>query len=186
MYIPLTPQGRYLHALAFLLEHEGGYSNQILDPGGKTNFGITQAELSRVWQKLNLPPDVKNLSEEDVEKYYKIEWWDKYHLEAINSYLIAAKIFDLIVNMGSHQGIKIAQQACNYCGQDLVEDGVLGSKTIAAINELSYHKSDKELMQEIIYYQTEFYLDLVDKNPDLDIFLQGWLNRASLNPSQVG
>jgi len=186
MYNPLTPQGRYLHALAFLLENEGGYSNQVLDHGGETNFGITEAELSRVWETLNLPRDVKNLSEENAEKYYKIEWWDKYHLEAINSYPIAAKIFDLIVNMGSYQGIKLVQLACNYCGQDLVDDGILGPKTIAAINELSYHKSDDQLMQEIIYYQTEFYLDLVHKNTDLNVFLKGWLKRASLDPSKIG
>ena len=186
MTIPLTPQGRYLHALAALLDNEGGYCNQVLDHGGATNFGITQRELSRVWESLNLPPKVEDLTEEYAEKYYKLEWWDKYHLEAINSYFIACKLFNIIVNMGPYQGFKIAQHACNHCGQDLVEDGILGSKTIAAINELTYHNYDNDLMEELIYFQKQFYEELVDKNPDLEYFLKGWLKRASFNPAEIG
>jgi hypothetical protein len=41
-------------------------------------------------------------------------------------------------------------------------------------------------MEELIYFQKQFYEELVDKNPDLEIFLKGWLKRASFDPTKIG
>lgn len=38
----LTPDGRFTFAFNALIGHEGGYSNDKNDPGGQTNYGITQ------------------------------------------------------------------------------------------------------------------------------------------------
>ncbi len=40
---------RFAACLAFVLEQEGGFSNDQRDPGGATNLGITIGEL-RAWR----------------------------------------------------------------------------------------------------------------------------------------
>jgi lysozyme family protein len=182
-HVPITAYGRYLYAFKAVLDNEGGYSNQVLDDGGPTNFGITQRELTRIWRADNLPPDVKNLTQDDAEKYYKIEWWDKYHFDAINSLPIATKLFDMAVNMGPLHATKLIQRACNWCGHNLAEDGVIGPKTFYAINDICLHNRQSDLMQELMAEQLFFYEDLVAKNPKLKVFLKGWMNRAAFNPS---
>ena len=43
-------QANEARALASVFENEGGYSNKPADPGGPTNFGITQRTLA-AWRK---------------------------------------------------------------------------------------------------------------------------------------
>jgi lysozyme family protein len=182
---PLTPEGRFEYAFNDLMKDEGGYSNQVLDDGGPTNFGITQKELTRTYHDLRLPLLVKNLSIDDAKRYYKIEWWDKYHCDAINSLAIASKFFNMAVNMGPIQATRIIQRTLNMNNYDIDEDGIMGPTTISTINELSNetYLTEADFMHLIILQQTEFYEWLVHKNPDLQIFLNGWINRAKYSPS---
>lgn len=176
----LASEGRFNYALDIILEHEGGYSNDPIDPGGATNFGITQHELSQIDKEFNLPNDVKNLSRDDASKYYKMKWWDNYHYELIDSIALSTKIFDMAVNMGASQAHKIAQKSCQYCGYSTLNiDGKMGPKTITALNEISLHGREKDLMDEIVSEQKSFYEKLVQDHPQLHIFLKGWLNRAA-------
>ncbi len=179
----LTSEQRFKYAFDALLSHEGGYSNQVLDDGGPTKFGITQRELTRVISRLDLPSDVANLSLKNAETYYKIEWWNKYNFQAINSLAIATKVFDMAVNMGEYQATKLIQSACNWIGFDLEQDGIMGPKTLAVLNEIAYHKEEKEFFDQVICDQIHFYRHLVDRNPKLTIFLKDWLNRASYRPA---
>jgi len=174
----LTPAERYNFAVGTLLGHEGGYSNNPADPGGATNFGITQRELTRCYARLKLPADVKLLTKPQAKIYYKFEWWDKYHYEAINSLYIATKIFDMAVNMGAQQAHILAQRACNWCGHDLKVDGILGGKTLGALNEITLHNREEDLKGELINEQKWFYEHLVEEKPTLKVFLKGWLKRA--------
>ncbi len=174
-----TPAERYNSAVAVLLNHEGGYTNIPDDPGGATNFGITQRELTRCYARLKLPSDVKKLSMPQAKIYYKAEWWDKYHYEAINSLYIATKIFDMAVNMGASEAHELVQRAVNACGHKVAVDGILGGLTIGAINEISLHNREEDLRYEIQDEQKWFYEHLVEEKPELGIFLKGWLSRAS-------
>jgi len=174
----LTPAERYVSAVTALLEHEGGYSNNPADPCGATNFGITQRELTRCYSRLKLPADVKLLTKAQAKIYYKSEWWDKYHYEAINSLYIATKIFDMAVNMGAEQATLLVQRACNACGHNLKVDGILGGKTLGAINEISLHNREEDLKYELQDEQKWFYEHLTEEKPSLKVFLKGWLSRA--------
>lgn len=170
----------YEKAIQKTLEHEGGYTNNPKDPGGETNFGITQKELTRVHESLGLPSSVKELTKENAKTYYKKEWWDKYHYESIKSSKIATKLFDMAVNLGASKSTQIAQQSCNsfWFYNLLVVDGIIGSKTIKVINGIVLAGLEQVLMNAIINKQKLFYEHLVDQKPNLKIFLKGWLNRA--------
>lgn len=175
----LTPEGRFNYALKFLLQDEGGYSNDPDDPGGETNFGITQKELDKVHVQLGISESVKDLTHDEAAIYYKACWWDEYKYNSIDNIIIATKIFDLAVNMGAESAHKIAQEALTYTGYPTLKiDGILGVKTISAINEACFHGRMGDLLHEIRDAAKWHYEHLVEENPKLNKFLKGWMNRA--------
>lgn len=181
--ILLTPQERFENALNILLQNEGGYSNDEDDPGGATNFGITQEDLDDYHVKLGLPANVIDLTRDDAAKFYKLMWWDRFHYEAINSIDIATKVFDLAVNVGACEACKLLQRALIWCGYStLVVDGILGPKTLAATNECTLHGREEDLMTELCEEARDYYSTITEENPKLYKFLKGWLKRASSRP----
>ena len=176
----LSPCNRFNYAVNIVLQHEGGYTNDPADPGGKTNFGITEEDLQEHARALNLPLDVKELGKTEAEYFYKKVYWDEYHYDSINSLAIATKIFDMAVNMGAYEAHELVQKALRYCGHSQIEvDGILGAKTISAINEVCLHGREQDLHCELIDEQKWFYQYLVEEKPNLKVFLDGWLKRAS-------
>lgn len=188
MYDALTPQERFDKAVSVVLQHEGGYSDNPSDPGKATNYGISLRFLQEMGIHINHDDhininDVKEIHFTDALEIYKKYWWDKYHYEAINSLGVATKIFDMAVNMGGLQAHKIIQEACRYCGYSEVQvDGILGEKTLSALNEINFHGRELDLMDEIIDSQKWFYERLTQEHQGLKVFLKGWLNRASWRP----
>jgi lysozyme family protein len=98
--------------LKFVLDHEGGYVNHPADPGGATNYGITQRTLDAYNQENNLQKeDVKDLKLAKVaniyyEKYWKPEW------EKLG-FPLAACMFDTSVNMGTSRAYSFLGQCDN-------------------------------------------------------------------------
>lgn len=180
MINPLSSEERFEYALDIVLRDEGGYTNDKNDPGGETNFGITQKELDKCHVQLALPQNVKDLTREEASIYYKAVWWDKYNYNAIDNIIIATKLFDLAINMGALEAHKIAQEALTYNGYSRLKiDGILGIKTIGAINEMCLHGTMTDLLNDICEGAAWYYDHLVDKNPKLEKFLKGWLRRAA-------
>jgi lysozyme family protein len=96
-------------AIKRLLEHEGGYTE---DHVGATNFGITLRSLD---VDIDLDgdidaDDIRAMTIEDAKAFYFRTWWIRYKYDRIYSDEIAAKVFDLAVNMGARQAAKIVQK----------------------------------------------------------------------------
>jgi len=184
----MNPQKRFDFAVNVVLKHEGGFSSNPDDPAGETNFGISLRFLKEFGIDINHDKlidinDIKEIHFSDAVDIYKKYFWDKYNYEAINSLAVATKIFDMSVNMGPKQAHTIAQEACNYNGHQLVIDGILGPNTIAALNEISLHGREQDLMNDIVEGQTFFYESLAKDHPQLQVFLKGWMNRAVYVPT---
>jgi lysozyme family protein len=178
----MTPEDRFNQAVSVVLGHEGGYTNDPDDPGGETNFGITQTDLDKhAIELLLLPPiDIKNLTQIEAERFYKKFFWDKYNYNAIDSLHVATKIFDMSVDMGPQEAHKLTQRALTYCGyRKMPIDGVLGAKTLAAINRLCVVGLETDLYDELVNEATWFYENLAKEKPVLKKFLNGWLARAN-------
>ena len=99
-------------ALGFVLKWEGGYVNNPNDKGGKTNKGITQytynAWLKEKKQQLR---DVKNITNDEVEKIYYENYWLKAKCDKMSP-KFALLAFDTAVNMGLarvKQFLKVAE-----------------------------------------------------------------------------
>lgn len=107
---------------------------------------------------------------ETVEAFYKKEFWDKARLDDVYSQQIANEIFIAGVNMGMKKAITMAQRLVGVS-----TDGVVGPKTLAAIN-----KFDDTVFDEVYdQLENEHYDSIIANNPSKKIYAKGWRNRAA-------
>jgi lysozyme family protein len=159
---------RFDECLKRILKHEGGYSNDPLDSGGRTNLGVTQ----RVWEEFVGHPvteaDMKALTPQKVGSMYKLKYWNPSYCEVLPKGLDYV-VFDFAVNAGTGRSVKTLQQAIGC-----VADGVIGPKTMAAINDAN----PKDLITKFSDARADFYQGIVTRKPDQARFIKGWLNRV--------
>lgn len=171
--------------VAYVLVHEGGLTKNKADPGGITNFGISLRFLRDV-PKDNLKrvgifgevteQTIIDLTKDQAEKLYYSEFWLKAPFDKIMNNMLGKYIFDMSIHHGLSQAVRITQRAC--CSAQKVkdyvkDDALFGSKTLQAINQASFM-----LVPALISERTGFMRQLVAVNPKLEVFLDGWLNRA--------
>ena len=97
---------------------------------------------------------------------------------------VSTKALDLFVNMRGKAAGKILQKACNeFYGKsdkELKVDGIAGSKTIHALNEISlFTESKANLLIAIRKEQVLHYEAIVKADRTQKKFLKGWLARAA-------
>ena len=144
-----------------VLEHEGGYVNDPKDPGGETNFGIAK--------RSNPDVDIKNLTKAEATLIYKTKYWDKNKVESLPEELWHI-YFDMCVNMGRSRAVKILQQSAVNRGTNIKVDGGLGPNTIKALKGVE--------LERVRAFRVRYYVELVNKKPDLEKFYFGWFRRA--------
>jgi lysozyme family protein len=134
--------------------------------GGETNFGISKRSYPDV--------DIKNLTLDQAKTIYKRDFWDKQQYNNIDNIIIAAKIFDLSVNMGASKANILIQRALRSVGRKVNEDGILGIATLNAINVAS----STELLVALRSEAAGYYRSIVASKKEQSKYLNGWLNRA--------
>jgi lysozyme family protein len=146
-----------------LLEDEKGYANDPNDPGGETKYGISK----RSYPDL----DIKNLKKSQAVAIYFADWWTKYGYINIDDLELAGELLEASVNMGAKQAHKILQRTINgtFPAWELAIDGILGPKTLKAINLVHPGWFLAEFRLALI----QFYLNL--KKPR---YLSSWVRRA--------
>jgi lysozyme family protein len=172
-------------AVTVVLKHEGGYSNNLRDRGGATKYGISLRYLKSVGLDLGDIDldgdididDIKGISISAAKSIYQSQFWEKYNCDKLINQDIATKVFDMCVNMGGKQAIKLLQRAYNRAvnARNLVVDGVLGEQTLAAVNSC---KSQQQLLAVLRSEQAMYYERLIYHNRELAEFRKGWLKRA--------
>ena len=160
--------GEFEKALKRILKHEGGYVNDKFDSGGMTNLGVTK----RVWEEFVGHPvseaDMQALTPEIIAPMYKMKYWNSSYCEVLPKGLDYV-VFDFAVNAGTGRSVKTLQQAIGC-----VADGVIGPKTMAAINDAE----PKDLIAKFSDARADFYQGIVARKPDQARFIKGWLNRV--------
>jgi lysozyme family protein len=197
----------FRQALAVVLKHEGGFVDHPDDPGGATNFGVSLSfalALGDVngdgFADLDIDldgdvdaDDIRYMEAHHAADVYRREFWEPLKCDAIRDDAIARKLFDTAVNCGKRQAVKFLQRALYAAHEDLVDDGVIGPKTLAAVNfnALRNHGVLFAMRSE----QAGFYRALIMRNaallesgvtrfPDgrkvvnFKNFERGWLRRA--------
>lgn len=110
-------------AISRVLSHEGGYSNNPIDPGRETMWGIT----SRTARKWGYKGEMRYLPRETAIDIYHSEYWLPIRGDDV-PFPLAFLLFDGAVNSGPPQAIIWLQRVLG-----VVDDGIFGPKTLSAI-----------------------------------------------------
>ena len=109
-----------------LLVHEGGFVNHPSDPGGITNLGVTKAAWEAYVGHEVTEQDMRSLTPELVEPFYKARYWDVCRCDELQSGLDYL-VFDIAVNSGTGRAAKFLQTELG-----VTADGAIGNRTMAA------------------------------------------------------
>jgi lysozyme family protein len=127
----------FSRCLTYVLKSEGGYVKNLKDKGGPTNFGITQHVYDDWLASHHLDSqDVARISGVEVEAIYLNNYWIPIHGDLLPVGIDYAA-FDYAVNSGDLWAEKEVQHAVRdlQAAADVVIDGVIGPKTLAAIGK---------------------------------------------------
>ena len=147
---------------------EGGFVNDPHDRGGATNRGVTIGTFRQVFGKDKTVADLKAMTDEQWMTIFRKYYWDKWKADTINSQSIANLLVDWLWASGSY-GVKIPQRVLGVS-----IDGIVGTKTIAAING---YKNEKELFTKLWKEREAFFTRIAVGSQKK--FLRGWLNRLN-------
>jgi lysozyme family protein len=160
-----------------ILQWEGGYQCFPEDMGNKnsegilvgTKYGVTPGTYEQTFGKIPTADDIKNLTIEQFQIVLKKYYWDRWKADEIENQSVANILVDFVWGSGSF-GIVIPQGILK-----VVSDGVVGPKTIEALNS----QNQAEFFQKVKDSRIEFVKNIVKRKPSQIKFLQGWLNRIN-------
>lgn len=150
------PDPAFDRALAFVLEHEGGYVNDPADPGGETNLGISR----RAYPE----EDIKGMTKARAAEIYRADYWRPARCEALPAPLALA-VFDSAVNMGVAAAAQLLQRAI---GAEV--DGLIGPNTLARAEEAD----PRQAATDLLAWRLARYARL-DTSPT---YMRGWSRRV--------
>ncbi|MDR1764414.1 MAG: peptidoglycan-binding protein [Dysgonamonadaceae bacterium] len=158
--------------IPFIRKWEGGYSNNPLDSGGATMWGVTLAVYTAYRKAKGIATttvaDLKNITVAEFAEILKANYWDKWQADKINSQAVANLLVNWAWGSGATTSIKAFQK-----GAGLTQDGIVGAQTLAYINA----QNEIDLFNKIWTMRKDFFVNIVKSKPTQVIFLAGWLNR---------
>lgn len=104
-----------------------------------------------------------------MEEIFKTMYWDRWQADRITNQSVANILVDWVWASGVH-GIKIPQRLLG-----VLEDGVVGEKTLAALNA----QNPAQFFELIKAERIRFVEDIVRRKPDQARFIKGWKNRIN-------
>lgn len=171
----------YKPALSLVLAHEGGYVNHPSDPGGPTNFGVTQ-RVYDAYRKVKGQPlqSVKLISSTEVADIYNRQYWKLCRGDSLPAGLDYA-VFDFAVNSGVSRAIRYLQRLVG-----VNDDAVIGDGTLGAVYEAA--KANEEAL--IVGYCAN-RLQFLKSLATFPTFGKGWTRRvigmqAGVQPKDTG
>ena len=122
-------ESNFKQSLKQVLVHEGGWSDHPRDPGGATMKGVTLTTFRRHFGSEMDKNNLRNITDEQLEKIYRSGYWDKCHCDDLPAGIDYA-VFDAAVNSGPGRSARWLQAAVGA-----TQDGAIGQKTLARVKE---------------------------------------------------
>ncbi|WP_366654412.1 glycosyl hydrolase 108 family protein [Fodinicurvata sp. EGI_FJ10296] len=156
-------------ALAFVLDHEGGFVNHPEDPGGATNQGITLATFRR-WARRHghhtpTVDELKAIPGATVRAIYRDDYWQALLGDELTP-AVALITFDMGVNAGPDRAVRILQQTVGA-----IVDGKIGPQTVSYARR---EGDDPAILDEITARRLHYYGQL----GHFGTFGLGWARRT--------
>ena len=125
------------------LQEEGGYEDRATHIDTPTNMGFQQSSLDRFKSAhpdlaQGYPDNIRYLTYEQGKQIARKDYFDKYRIGEIQSQPLQETMFDSFFNHSPQAPAYWAQRAINQnTDMHVDEDGIFGSQTIRALNNLS-------------------------------------------------
>lgn len=136
-----------------VIGHEGGFTDDPKDRGNWTSgtCGVGECKGTKYGLAAMTYPtlDIRNLTLDQARAIYKRDWWDKLGMDKYPPAL-AYQMFDASINHGSGRAIHFVQKAVGTKA-----DGIIGSKTLAAIDAIDKNDLLLLFLAERLQYFTE-------------------------------
>jgi len=150
-----------------------GFANDPDDLGGATMCGVTLATYTEYCHRKGYPkPSVatlKAIKYADWLAILKTMFWDRWKADQITNASIALMLVDFVWASGNY-GITVPQKAIG-----VTADGVVGPKTLAAINA-----RDPRQLFDLLKKERLAYIERICKaRPKNYKYRTGWLNRLN-------
>lgn len=146
-------------AFEIVLGHEGGFVDHPADPGGATNFGISQRAYPG--------EDIRGMTVERAKEIYRRDYWGPAGCDALPPG-IRLHVFDAAVNSGPRAAAKWLQRAVGE-----TEDGVVGPRTVQAASSIPTPR--------LVARFSGIRLEALTSLPTWVAFGKGWARRIAAN-----
>lgn len=150
-----------------------GYANDPDDLGGATMVGVTIATYTEYCRKKGYPrPTVERLRAMTYTQWLdilKTMFWDRWRADEIANQSVAEILVDWVWASGKY-GITIPQQILG-----VAVDGVVGPKTLAAVNA----QNPTKFFARIVSERKAFIDRICASRPVNNKYKKGWLNRLN-------
>jgi lysozyme family protein len=174
-------------SLAVVYGHEGGLQCDRDDPGNWTSgrVGVGLSGCTKYGIATNTYPNenIRHLTLKRAGELYRRDFWGPLHLTEFKSQGLATEVFDTAVNCGVGTSGRIVQRVCNHLngrGKDFPTDGRLTSDTVRWINFYTHEKGNRLRFYKLLNgYQLGRYIEIANKNPRMDKYLNSWLSRVN-------
>jgi len=167
---------RFNRLIQVVLNSEGGFVNDPVDPGGATKMGVSLRFLKSLGDiRYDLDhdgdidiDDIRLITREQAEQVYYDCFYAPLRLDELSDDKLALQVLDHAVNAGSRSAVKLLQHVAGC-----KEDGLIGPKTIAAANTFKDNIALRYKQARLLFYE-----DLVEAKPQFAKYIHGWNNRV--------
>lgn len=171
-----------------IVAREGGFVNDPDDPGGPTKYGVTLATLRGVGLDVNGDgridvADVAALSQAQAVSLFVDRYFHRPHLDLLPEPL-QPPVFDMYVNAGA-LAVKILQRLLQRRGAAILDDGVIGPRTLAAVRQAAERHGAEALALAYSRARRDYYYALAEARPTSRKYVRrrdggkaGWILRA--------
>lgn len=181
--MPLTDLDALINAVISREVGSTPYVNDPDDPGGETCWGITVA-IARAYGYQGAMQDMPRQVAVDI---YGQRFWFGPRFSQVDAIApaIAAKLFDIGVNLGQSIGVQFLQRALNALRREgdvqlypaMRQDGAIGPITLAALSAFLKARGDggrSVLLFLLRSQQAVRYMERTEANPTMLKYAFGW------------
>jgi lysozyme family protein len=174
----LSDSEAFKKALELALKLEGGFSDDIHDPGGMTNHGITQKTYNYYRKSWGFAPQtVRNITEQEITRIYYNYWIDA-KCNKINSDAIRIAHFSAAINIGPMHAARCLQRALSENIYRLKDDGQIGPITLGTLDKALAESKERKILDSYLDWQLRRYEEVIESNSTLKKYKKGWKNRV--------
>lgn len=166
----------FLECFERLIGHEGKFTKNPQDPGNWTGGRVGAGKLRGTKHGISAASyptlDIEGLELEDAKHIYFIDWWLKFGADYLPQPMVY-QMWQFAVNAGKGNARRCLQRAAR-----VVDDGTIGTKTIAAVTAMTLN----DLLLRFNAACMRHYISLSTFGPRSDDFFgRGWMNRVADN-----